>query len=493
MAAALPELLAAYDQAPDDALRTEVAIALAKAYGYANRLGDAVRLLDRAVGGCRDGRLREGLRTEQLLWATWWADDPRRPERMRHLDRTAPPLPGTGHVERLLITLHAWSLVLRGEPRTDAARAIRPVLRHGVAFTDLDQGMEVGTMTAFIHLYSEWLTVAGTMFDQAVGEFDRDGWRGTHLAFARAHQANVALRLGRPADAVVDAEIALRLADRTGKGTPAEQFATGTLIEALLARGDLHHAVAVRADREYGSPRQDALILPIPQAVRGALELAQGQNERAVATLRLAGRWLEHTHLPNPSVCPWRFDLAWALRHSAPDEAREIAAVGRQRADRFGGPLARGRALRTLAALHPNSAVELLEEAVRILHDAPNRLEYAHALAGLGSALARGGHDAREPLSTALALADECGALSLRTALVHRLAAVGAPDDLRPRRANTLDPRRRRVALLAADGHSDAEIAYNMVLDLDTVTTLLREAHSRLGTTSRVELRRALA
>ena len=490
VALALPELLAAYHQAPDDGLRTEAAIALAKTYGYANQLGNAVRLLDRAIEVCQDDGLRERLRTEQLLWATWWADDPHRPDRMRQLDRMAPALTGSGHVERLLITAHAWSLVLRGEPHAQAANAIRPVIRHGVAFTDLTDGMEVGTMTAFVHMYSDQLTIAGDLFNQAVAEFDRDGWRGTHLAFARVHQGNVALRQGWPAEAIADAEIALRLADRTGPGTPAEHFAIGTLIEALLARGDLDRAVAVRAERDYGDPREDAVILPIPLAVRGALELAQNQTAKAVATLRRTGQWLEHSHLFNPSLCLWRFDLARALHRSAPDEAREIADIGRQRADRFGTSLARGRALRTLAALHPDSAAELLEEAVGILHDAPNRLEYAHALAEFGSALAGGGHDARKSWSTALALADEHGALSLYTALARRLASIGAPAELRPRRANTLDPRRRRVARLAGEGLSEAEIAYSMVLDLDAVATLLREAHDRLGTTSRAELRR---
>ncbi|GAB3982180.1 ATP-binding protein [Plantactinospora veratri] len=490
--AALPELLAAYRQAPDDALRTEVAIALAKTYAYANRLGDAVRLLDRAIRGCRDDRLREQLRAEQLLWATWWADDPRRPDRMRQLDRIAPPQPGVDHVRRLLTTVHAWSLVLRGEPRTEAARAIRPVLRQGVTFADLDAGMEVATMTAFVHLYSDRLSVAAGIFDQADEEFDRNGWRGTHLAFTRTHQATLALRHGRPADAIADAEIALRLADRTGPETPAEQFAIGTLIESLLARGDLDRAVAVRAARDYGTPRRDALALPVPQAVRGALELAQGQHGRAAATLRRTGQWLESAHLLNPSLCPWRFDLARALRHSAPDEAWEIATVGRDRAERFGAPLARGRALRTLATLRPGSAVELLEEAARILSETPIRLEYAQTLADLGAALARTGRDARAPLSAALTLADEHGALALRDSLVRRLAAVGAPAELRPRRADALDPGQRRVARLAADGHSDAEIAHATVLHLDTVGTLLREAHRRLGTTTAAELRRAL-
>ncbi|MGW4642766.1 helix-turn-helix transcriptional regulator [Sphaerisporangium sp. NPDC004334] len=497
VATAIPELLAAREQAADDAQGVEAAIALAKVYGYANRLGDAVRSLDRALDGCRDDGLRDRLRAEQLLWATWWADDPHRPDRMLLLDRAAPPLRGATHVERLMIALHAWSLVLRGEPRTAAAQAIGPVIRDGVSFADLDQGMEVGTVTAFVHLFSDDLATAGRLFEQAVDEFDRNGWRGTHLTFARVHLGNVALREGRIADAVADAEIALRLADRTGPGTPAEQFATGTLIEALLARGDVDRAEAVYGERRYGASSADALVLPIPNAVRGALQMARGQTAGATATLRRLGQWLEHASLLNPSVCMWRFDLAQVLRHTAPDQAREIVDVGTRRAERFGSPLVRARALRTLAALRPASAAEPLEEAVRILRPTPHHLERAHALAELGAALTRrdptasprAGRDARVPLSEALTLADECGALGLADAVARRL---GDAPHLQRRRTNALDPRRRRVALLAADGRSESEIAYSMVLDLDTVTTLLREAHDILGVGSLAELRRAL-
>ncbi|MFL6119082.1 ATP-binding protein [Actinophytocola sp.] len=488
MAAALPELRAAYDLALDDAQRTEAAIALAKTHGYANQLGDAVRLLDRALDHCADEELRGHLRAEQLLWAAWWADDPHRAERRRFLDETAPALRGDNHLERLLITLWAWSLVQRGLPRKDAAAAIEPVLRDGVTFADLDQGMEVATMTAFVHLYSEDLTMAGRLFDQAVREFDRDGWRGTHLAFARVHQANVALRQGRLADALVDADTAVRLAERTGSGTPAEHFATGTLVETLVARGDLDRATAICAARGYGGVQPDALILPIPWSVVGSLELARGETRKAATTLRRAGQWLEHAQLPNPSLSPWRFDLARALRHTSPDEAQEFAEIGRQRADVFGSPLVRAQALRTLAVLRPPAAVDLLHEAADLLRDGPNRLEHAHVLADLATATAGRGHDATGPLSEALALADECGALSLRTTLSRKLGA-----EPRPRRVNALTPRQQRVARLAADGHSDAEIAYSMVLELDAVTTLRHDAQRILGTGSRAELRSALS
>jgi tetratricopeptide (TPR) repeat protein/DNA-binding CsgD family transcriptional regulator len=494
VAAALPELLTAYREAPDHALRTEAAIALAKAYGYANQLGDSVRLLDSAIDLCSDGEPRDRLMAEQLLWAAWWADDPDRVDRMRLLGRHLVPMDPESPVRRLLTVLHAWSLVLRGEPATAALAAIRPVLDDGVVFPDADHGMEVATMTAFVYMYSDQLTTARRLFDQAVDEFDQAGWRGTHLAFAYTHQGNVALGQGRPADAVADADIALRLADRTGPGTPAEWFATGTLIEALLARGEVDQAAAIRTNRRYNGPQPDAMILPLPRVVLGELHLAQGDTSRAATTLREIGRQLDQGHLTNPATFPWRFHLALALRHSAPAEALEIATTAQRQADRFGSPTARGQAMRTLATLQPTSAVELLEESARILHEAPNRLEYARTLADLGTALARTAHltDARTHLTEALVLATECDAPALHTTVTHQLAAIGATTRPPTRRANTLPPRQRRVAKLAAEGHSDAEIAHTMVLGLDTVQTLLRGAYDTLAATTRADLRTAL-
>ena len=404
VASALPELLAAYHEAPDDALRTEAAIALAKAHAYAHQLGRSVRLLDTAVDRCTDEVLRRRALAEQLLWAVWWADDPHRADRTALLDRIAPPLTGDTAGERLIGILHAWSLVLRGRPRDEGLAAARRVIRRGVVVSDVDAGMEIATITGFTHLYAGETVVAQGLFEQAIEEFERDGWRGTHLAFAYANRGRTALLRGRLSDAVADADIALRLARRSGDGTSAEWFATGTLVEALLARGDVARAAAVGASRGYREQQPDALTLPVPKIVLGTLLLAQGRHGQAAEALRDAGRRLDAAAVTNPAVCPWRFELVHALRPSAPGEAREVAQIAQQQADRFGDPTTRGRALRALAAL--NAGVEHLEESVRLLRGAPDRWQHLLSLADLGQALARSGHaaDARRTRRSAPAL-----------------------------------------------------------------------------------------
>jgi tetratricopeptide (TPR) repeat protein len=493
VAAAIPELRAAYRQAPDDMLLTEAAVALAKTHGYADQLGDGVRMLDSALDRCADERQRQRLLAEQLLWATWWADDPVRADRMDLLDRIAPPLTGDTDVERLLIVLHAWSLVLRGQPRSEGFAAVERVIRRGVVFADVDKGMEVGTMTGFVHLYSGEASVSHNLFDQAVGEFERHGWRGTHLAFAYANRGHSALLLGRLYDAVADTDIALRLATRSGTATPAEWFATGTLVEALLARGDVVRAAAVFADRDYRNHRPEAVIMPVPKAVAGALALAQGDHSRAAAALREVGQSLDAAPMINPAVCGWRFDLVSALRRSAPHAAREMATDTLRLADRFADPTTKGHALRALAAVEPD-CVAPLEESARLLQSVPSRWQYLRTLAHLGTAFVRAGHidDARRTFTKAVALADECGALTLRKDLARQLGHIGITV-ARPPRVNALSPRLRRVAELAAEGHSEAEIAHKMVLGLDTVRTLVLDACDQLGTDTPAGLRGALS
>ncbi|MEV0678577.1 hypothetical protein AB0I60_18870 [Actinosynnema sp. NPDC050436] len=488
VAAALPGC-DAYREAPDDALRTEAAVAPAKTHGYAHQLGESVRLLDAAIDRCADPGLRRQALAEQLLWATWWVDDPLRADRTRLLDRIAPSPAGDGVVERLLITLHAWSLVLRGRPRAEVLASSRRVLRPGVVFADAFTGMEIATITTFTQEYAGEAAVADSLLDRAIGEFEREGRHGTHLAFAHANRGRAALRCGRLSDAVADADIPLRPAARSGNGTPAEWFATGIPVEAYLARGEPTRAEAVVSQHDPRH-RQDHRVRPVPGIVPGSPASARDRSDEAITALREVGRRLDAAPITNPAVCPWRFEPARALRHSTPAEAREIAATAHDQAEVFGDPATRGRALRAVAAL--GAGVGALEESARLLRDAPDRLHYLHTLADLGRALARSGHtsDARRTPAEALAPADDCGALALRADTARRLTALGTTPD-RPRRVNALSPRLRRVAEPAAEGRSEAEIAHGMPLSLENVRDLVREAHAATGTTSRAELRRA--
>ncbi|NUT51205.1 MAG: hypothetical protein HOV94_28460, partial [Saccharothrix sp.] len=233
------------------------------------------------------------------------------------------------------------------------------------------------------------------------------------------------------------------------------------------------------------------VVLPEPGIVVGALLRAEGHLGHAAGVLREVGRRLDAAPMANPAVFPWRFELALALRHSAPGEAAQIATTAHEQADVFGDRATLGRALRVLGVVTDDR--ERLAESARLLRGTGSRWHYLQSLTDLGRVQARSGDtaDARRTLADALALADECGAVGVREVVARHLAATGATPD-RPRRGNALPPHLRRVARLTAEGRSEAEIAHGMLLGLDEVRTLVRQAHTRMATTTRAELRTAL-
>ena len=143
-----------------------------------------------------------------------------------------------------------------------------------------------------------------------------------------------------------------------------------------------------------------------------------------------------------------------------------------------------GAGLRALArTASPAERIALLERAADPAGRHPNRLEHTRALVDLGAALRRANRraDARAPLRRALDLADRGGMRRLARRARHELRAAGA----RPRRTAlsgiaALTPAEHRVAALAADGHSNREIAQRLYVTQRTVETHLTHAFQKL-------------
>jgi DNA-binding CsgD family transcriptional regulator len=155
-----------------------------------------------------------------------------------------------------------------------------------------------------------------------------------------------------------------------------------------------------------------------------------------------------------------------------------------------------GIAMRAQALVDPSGPdIERLQTAVTELECSELELEHARTLAELGAALRRRGHrrDARQPLAAALDLASRCGATALAERARIELQATGA----RPRRLvvggrDSLTPSERRVAVLAAEGRSNREIAQALFVTSKTVETHLRHAYRKLDITNRTQLPSAL-
>ena len=112
-----------------------------------------------------------------------------------------------------------------------------------------------------------------------------------------------------------------------------------------------------------------------------------------------------------------------------------------------------------------------------------------------GAALRRSGRrrDAREPLLHGLDLAQRCGAVALVARAKDETRIAGA----KPRRTavsgvESLTERERQVAMLAARGMSNRQIADSLVVTLKTVEWHLRQSFRKLDVDSRVKLRELL-
>ncbi len=146
--------------------------------------------------------------------------------------------------------------------------------------------------------------------------------------------------------------------------------------------------------------------------------------------------------------------------------------------------------------LDGEEAVARLREAVEVLAATPARLEHARAQADLGAALRRSGEpaEARGPLTEALAVAQELGAVPLVERIDYELGATGARRKRAERYAlsgpDALTPSERRVAQMAVDGLTNREIAQALFLTRKTIEMHLHNAYGKLGIASRAELPR---
>jgi DNA-binding CsgD family transcriptional regulator len=137
-----------------------------------------------------------------------------------------------------------------------------------------------------------------------------------------------------------------------------------------------------------------------------------------------------------------------------------------------------------------------LREAAEVLRDSPARLEQARALTDLGAALRRANQraEARPPLQEGLELAERCSARALaKRARTELRAAGGRSSDPESTGLQQLTASERRVAELAAQGHSNPQIAPALFVTRKTVETHLGHVYRKLDVAGRTGLPRALA
>jgi DNA-binding CsgD family transcriptional regulator len=274
-------------------------------------------------------------------------------------------------------------------------------------------------------------------------------------------------------------------------------MALGVLIDVLVERGALDEAERELEAASVGLPgtAQTAAIL---LHARGRLRAAQRRFSEALRDFQGAGEIANLVLAVSPSFLPWRSDAALVqLMIGEPKPAQQLSQEELALARAFGAPYALGVSLRAAGLVtggHPGE--ELLRESVDVLANADTRLEHARALTDLGALLRRGNRrvEARDPLRQALDTARRVGAEPLAHRAETELRATGA----KPRRVlltglEALTASERRIAELAALGHSNSEIAQTLFITIRTVEGHLTHVFQKLDVTTRTALPAALA
>ncbi len=226
---------------------------------------------------------------------------------------------------------------------------------------------------------------------------------------------------------------------------------------------------------------------------RARVAAARRDRDRALELSLRAGERLLAIDAPSPGYCWWRSQAALAAKELGQlERATALAAEQLELGRRIGSPRAIGTGLAALGSVQGGAeGVELLRASLAPLETARADLERARALLALGIALrrARQTREAREPLRQALDLSRRLGASPLaKVALTELRAAGGRPRRERSTGLQSLTPRERQVAELAASGLANPAIAEQLFITRKTVEAHLRAVFRKLDVSSRDQL-----
>jgi DNA-binding CsgD family transcriptional regulator len=328
----------------------------------------------------------------------------------------------------------------------------------------------------------------------------------TWQAMLSAVRAEVALRQGDLASAEEHGQRSLQIVAPKGWGV-----AVGSPLSSLIR-------VATAAGRYETAAGY--LDLPVPATMlktpfglmylhaRGTYYLAIRRIRDAIDDFGACGELMTAWGIDAPAFIPWRSDLALAyLALGRGQQARQLVEEQLRRLDGRHSR-ARGMSLRVLAAgREPAARLPLLREAADLLQASGDRLEVAHSLADLSEAFQQTGESgrARMMLRAARGIATQLEAGALVRRLDRDLAAdEDVAADRAPARAvaatvvqspeiTDLSDAERRVATLAALGHTNREIAGKLYVTVSTVEQHLTRVYRKLKVNRRSDLPPGLA
>ncbi|MDX3190678.1 AAA family ATPase [Streptomyces sp. MN03-5084-2B] len=298
--------------------------------------------------------------------------------------------------------------------------------------------------------------------------------------------------------ASVHFESLLRRFDERGGTTtcPVGVLCAAKLVECWVDLGRFEAATSL-LDRMDFVASQGLFTHTYLLYARGRLRVATGYTRFGFEDLLSCGRRLAHHGMRFPGFVPWRAHAARAaLALGQTDDAARLAEEDINASARWGAARPLGTALTTLGLVREDDEAErALQKAIATLRSSPSRLQLATALTELGTLQARHGQSEKaiETLRQAVELSEQCGARPLARRAAEELRSSRRA--LTPAKDNEhgLTRQENRIAVMAAQGLTNREIATALHLTRRTVELHLSGAYRKLGIPGRAELGGALA
>jgi DNA-binding CsgD family transcriptional regulator len=227
---------------------------------------------------------------------------------------------------------------------------------------------------------------------------------------------------------------------------------------------------------------------------RGRYNLAVNQPSAALDNFEACGELMKRWQIGSPAIVPWPAGAAHSLIMLGDQRSARELATKQLTAMDGSHRRSRGACLRVLGLTSElRERRQMLSEAVDVLEEAGDRIELAYALHDLSKTLHALGHSqrARLLLHRTRRLAEEC-----QITLLNREPDGSAPEPVPTARTSgngtelpgVLSEAERRVAMLAAQGSTNWDIARKLYITVSTVEQHLTRAYRKLKVSNRSDL-----
>ncbi|MGF1645351.1 MAG: AAA family ATPase [Kineosporiaceae bacterium] len=302
------------------------------------------------------------------------------------------------------------------------------------------------------------------------------------------HQAAVLIYSGRlrEASALVDDGPAIAAA------TGAAPFRFSAMLLAAWSGDDVRAAALTSSYVSEAQARGEGHLISFAAYTNAVLHAGHGRSEQALAAAREA---CEHDDLVVHNLSLAEVVEAGA-RHGSQDEAERALGLLEDRTRATGTEFGVAIAALSRALLRTGAEAESgYREAVERMGLGSARLHLARAHLVYGEWLRRENRrvDAREQLRVAHSMFDSFGVRGFAERARRELAATGGTVPVRAAEpSDVLTAQEAHIARLAAEGHTNPEIAARLFVSPRTVEYHLGKVYPKLGIGSRRELRTAL-